>query len=135
MRTARTALRRTAVILAIFIFVGYAAYQSNSIMRGSMLRIENPAHGDTLSQSLVTVAGQAAHAVAITLNDRSILIDEHGGFREPVLLSPGYNVVTVLATDRFGRTKEETLALIYAPQTAVASSSAVSLEETGLTLP
>ena len=47
------------------------------------------------------------------MNDRQMFTDEEGEFSEKLLLSYGYNIITVKAKDRFGRETKKTLELIY----------------------
>jgi hypothetical protein len=111
----RIYIRRFAIALFAVVIVLYTAYQAKNITRGMVLTINAPAQGETVVQSLVTIAGTALHAVDINLNGRSIMVNEAGVFREPLLLAPGYNVVTVYAKDRFGNTVEKMVELIYEP--------------------
>ncbi len=125
MRNARAYLQKGAVIFIVLAVLGYTAHEAKSIIRGATLSIDAPRHGATVDRSLVTVAGSAAHATAITLNGRAIITDEQGVFREHLLLAPGYNIVTVLARDRFGRIAREKIEIIYTPKegaTTTASS-------------
>ena len=47
------------------------------------------------------------------MNDRKIFIDQQGNFKEKILLSYGYNIITMKANDKFGRNTKKKLELIY----------------------
>jgi hypothetical protein len=47
------------------------------------------------------------------LNDRQIFVDKDGTFNEELLLSPGYNVWTIQAKDKFGRIVTKKIELVF----------------------
>ena len=60
------------------------------------------------------MAGEIAKNIKdISLNDRKIFIDEQGNFKEQLLLSYGYNVFKIKANDKFGRSVEKIVEIIY----------------------
>ncbi len=40
-------------------------------------------------------------------------MDEKGNFKEEILLSSGYNAITIKASDKFGRNTEKIIEVIY----------------------
>lgn len=111
---------RTKRLLKIWIviviaagFLGYAAFQAEALYLGPRLTIDSPISGLSTSTSLVTIIGSASNISYLSLNGEKIFTDEQGDFRERILLSYGYNIVTLSAIDRFGRTVTKSLQLIY----------------------
>jgi hypothetical protein len=96
----------------IFIF-GYTFYEIQKVIFGPKLVILQPINGSIVSESLVKITGQSKNIQKISLNDRDIFIDEQGNFNEEILLSYGYNILTLKANDKFGRKTEKTLEIIY----------------------
>jgi hypothetical protein len=101
------------IVVVGALFVGYSAFQAETLFLGPRLTIDSPISGLSTSTSLVTIEGRASNISYLSLNGEKIFTDEQGKFRESILLSYGYNIVTVSATDRFGRTVSESLQLIY----------------------
>ena len=101
------------IFCTIFIVVGYALFESHSFISGPEIIILEPAPGSTISTSSVMVKGMAMRIQDITLNGRPILIDKEGNFSEIVLLHPGYNASLFSAKDKFDRTTEYKLELVY----------------------
>jgi len=62
---------------------------------------------------LTYIKGKAEHATYISLNGREIFIDKDGSFSEPIALIPGYSVITIDTTDKFGNSKEKKFELVY----------------------
>ncbi len=110
--TKRYLLTGIAGIFVVFLF-SYGIYQARGLLSGPQLTITTPTSGSLLSASLATITGTAENSRRVSVNDRIIDIDESGNFSEELLMSYGYNIVTVKATDRFGRETEETLQLVY----------------------
>jgi predicted ATPase len=80
---------------------------------GPVISISEPSNGATLTSSLIEVLGTTKNISSINLNDRQIFINESGAFEEKLLLSPGYNIITFRAEDRFGRKTQKVLELVY----------------------
>jgi hypothetical protein len=101
------------IFSAIGIVVGYGIFRAKDLMAGPELAITYPANGTVATTSLVDIKGVAKNISFLTLNDDKIYTDEAGIFEQKLLLSYGYNVMTVEAKDRFGRVRKETLQLMY----------------------
>ena len=106
-------IKTTIFILLLLGILGYTYFQVQNVVTGPVITISSPLHGSTLSSSLVEITGSTRNISSISLNGRQIFIDESAYFREKVLLSPGYNIITLRAKDRFGRETKEILELVY----------------------
>lgn len=105
----------------------YAYLQSREFLRGPQVNIISPKNGETLESALLTIEGAAHNVTSISLNDGAIFVDSDGNFREKLLLLPGYNILTIKASDRFGKKTEKTLELVYtAPLKEITASSTPS---------
>ena len=112
-RKVKLLVRIWVAIGAISLIVGYGAFRAKSLVEGPDIGIASPLNGATSTESLITVKGYAKNISFLTLNGNKIFTDESGVFTERVLLSYGYNIMTLEAKDRFGRTAQKTLQLIY----------------------
>jgi len=101
------------ISLCVFFVLGYSFYEVQKIVRGPEITFTSPINGSMVSESLISVAGNAKNTINISLNDRKIYVDEKGNFSEQILLSYGYNLLSVKAEDKFGRKIEKTLEIIY----------------------
>src|ERR1035437_4037204 len=109
-----------AVGLLYFIYRTSRAYVS-----GPSIIISEPANYAAFSTSTATIVGIAKRAQDITLDGRSIIIDNNGNFRETILLMPGYNIEIIAAHDQFRHTTEKRLELVYlAPQKEISTTTA-----------
>ncbi|MDP3735596.1 MAG: hypothetical protein Q8R39_04180 [bacterium] len=111
----RTLLNAALLLLAGGALLVYAAVEAHAYLAGITIAVRTPENGATVREPLITVAGEIANAAFITLNGRELLTDEGGQFEESILVSPGYNLFTVAAEDKFGRMKEKKLEIIYRP--------------------
>ncbi len=109
----RKNIRIAIISLLLLLLVGYTAYEIQRVAYGPRINITSPKNGALVSDSLVEVTGIAQNIKDISLNDRKIFIDEKGNFSESVLLSYGYNVLTMKASDKFGRETEKIIEVIY----------------------
>lgn len=104
--------KRALVLLLCVLGIGYALFQGRQLLLGPQLTLtEKP---DILqTERLVVLSGTAANISAIAVNGRPVVTDQAGHFSIPVVLSNGYNVVTLSARDRYGREVRHSLPFVY----------------------
>lgn len=116
--TDRHATKRLLKIILISIILlslfGYTAYEIQKLYLGPKIKVLSPINDSLVStSSLIEISGIAKNIKNISLNDRKIFTDEQGNFTEKILLSYGYNVFTIKASDKFGRSVEKIVEVIY----------------------
>ncbi len=89
-----------ALALAI---LSYGIFEGRRLIEGPEVSIYSPTNGSATSTTGVIIAGNAQNISFLTINDRPYFTDKQGNFSETVSLPAGLAVVTVAATDRFGR--------------------------------
>ncbi len=103
------------IIISIFVLsvVGYTSYEVQKVLFGPKIIVLSPKDGSLISSSVTEILGITKNIKELSLNDRKIFIDEEGNFKEEMLLSYGYNIFILKASDKFGRSTEEKIELIY----------------------
>ena len=96
-------VRIAATALAILIVVLYAGYRSLPYLRGPVIHVYQPLNGSSISSTTMTIIGKADRVNSLSLNDNPIQVDEAGNFRQIIIVFPGVNIVSLDATDQFGR--------------------------------
>ncbi len=105
---------RNIALSIFFVFIlGFAFFGSYDLIFGVKIKNINIENGATVYESVEHVTGTARHAVSLTLNGREISIDKEGNFAETIALSPGYNIVSIEARDKFGSHDYKDYQLIY----------------------
>lgn len=128
----------TSILIGIgaFVVLGYAYLKTRDYIAGPQVTIHSPKNGATLSDSLVEISGTAKNISFISLNDRPIFVDDHGAFKEKLLLYQGYNIISVKAEDRYKRMTEKKLELIITlPPKQKETSGATSSPERQTDIP
>ena len=117
-----------SVIVIIAAGLLYFIYRtSRAYISGPSITIAAPANYASFPTSTTTIVGVVKRAQDITLDDRSITIDDKGNFSEIILLMPGYNIETLAAHDQFGHVTQKRLELVYlVPQTEISTTTATS---------
>ena len=101
-------------LCAFFLFIIiYAFFRSQDLIFGVKIRNVNILDGAKVSNNIVKVTGNAKNAINVTLNGREISVDENGNFKETIALLSGYNIINILAKDKFEYTDEKNYKLIY----------------------
>lgn len=99
-------------LFTITIFI-YAFFQAKNIIIGPVVEIISPTNDETIEKSIIEIIGKTKNISYISMNDNQIFVDGDGVFREKLLLSYGYNIITINARDRFNREVKKTLELMY----------------------
>lgn len=105
---------RNIIGIALILLVGYAVVEAWPLLSGPSITLSSPQHAESYPGGLVTVSGTAHRVSDLSLNGAPLLIDETGAFSRLIILPKGGAILTLVATDRFGRsiTKQ---ASVYVP--------------------
>jgi hypothetical protein len=112
--TLQNSLRPFGILLIVLVIVVYVQFQARNLLQGPTIVLTSEP-GALIHEKTVTIAGNAKNIVELRLNGKVIHTNEIGDFSELVVLPQGYNIVTVTASDRFGRTTSLTREYVQAP--------------------
>ncbi|MSR73199.1 hypothetical protein EXS61_01155 [Candidatus Parcubacteria bacterium] len=112
MTSFKSTIKIVSLVLVVLFIGGYSLFEARNIISGPKIEISQPINGTTTENPLIDIKGITQNASSISLNDRPITVDKEGAFNEKLLLSPGYNIIKLAVSDRFGRQKVEMLKLI-----------------------
>ena len=99
-------------ILSLLVF--YALFQARLLITGPTISLSNEL-AYIQHERTITVSGNAQNIVSLTLNDRDIFTDDDGNFNEVLVLPDGYTIMTLKASDRYGRRTILEKQLMYQP--------------------
>src|SRR3989344_5816249 len=101
--------------LAIFflIVLGYAYYEGWELLYGPTIDVAPRVM--EVSGPLIVISGQAQRISSLSLNGMEISVSEEGGFSEKYVLTPGYNRLILNARDKYGKTAERVVEIMYNP--------------------
>lgn len=105
--------RHYLTIAFFLLLVGYGIYQTKNLIMGPEIVIAAPQNGAALALNPVEINGQAERIAFLSLNGERIFTDENGRFSQKLLLTEGYNIIRLEARDKFGRTVQKVLNLVY----------------------
>lgn len=91
------------LIAGVSVVVAYATWRSLNYARGPAINIFFPPDQTATSSKVINMYGRADRISRLSINGRDLTIDELGNFSEILVIFPGINVVTIGATDQFGR--------------------------------
>ncbi len=101
-----------SAIIVSFLGISLFVYAKTiDLIKGPQIIIESPVNMSSMSKEIISIEGKVKNASSILLNGRKIYTREDFSFNEKLLLSEGYNIITVEASDRFGRIQREVLEL------------------------
>jgi hypothetical protein len=106
-------IKQIAVIVFFVLLLLYTLFQARFLILGPVIYIDSPYDGELEPTSVIIIKGRAKNIAYISLNDRPIFIDSNGNWSEKYALSEGLSIITLKASDRFGRKTEKTVRLVY----------------------
>ncbi len=95
----------TRSIAAVFLFalLAYGVVAALPLLSGPVLSIASPHQLELLPDGHMRIEGVAKHTETLWLNGAPLLMDEAGNFAATLTLPSGGAILSLTATDRFGR--------------------------------
>lgn len=117
--------RITRIVLCAFflLVIIYAYYEARGLLYGPSINI--PSEITVSKDPFVTISGTAERIAELSMDGKPVPVTESGVFEEPYLLATGYNRIVLQARDKYGRTRERIIEIIYQP-TATSSGAFIS---------
>jgi len=97
----------------LVLILAYALFNARQLINGPEIIIRSPENGRSFDTPFIEIFGEAKNTSFISMNGRTIYINENDEFREKLLLPPGTSIIRIDARDRFERSTEETLWYTY----------------------
>src|SRR3989339_224050 len=97
-------MQKISIALFVIGFIGYLAWQINSILRPPNLIVYNPEEGHVSAQLAILVQGKTDNEVQLNINGKEVITNERGQFETEVDLSKGINTITISAIKKHGKT-------------------------------
>lgn len=111
----RVIIKRVLIGVATLIVVGYSLFVLSGYLRGPRIIISTPENGFSTTTPAIIVAGVAVHSNNLTIDNAIVPLDLEGNFKEKLILAPGYNIITIVAQDRYERRTQQTLEINLLP--------------------
>lgn len=124
----RKVLITSAVVSFIIFFIVYAGVEFRGLYLGPEVNLSSPDNGITVENPIIKTEGISERTKELTINGNQTLIDTTGHFSVNLVLSPGYNIITIVATDARGR-HHSIKRDIYYRNTVLEESIKESIEE------
>lgn len=107
--------RLTTIVLVVFfvLLAAYAYYEARGILFGPTIDVTSAVTEST--EQFVLIEGTAERIASLKMNGKEISVTETGAFSEPYLLAPGLNRLIFDATDKYGRSRQAIVEILYTP--------------------
>ena len=104
---------RLSLLLFFALLIAYGVYEAGSLLWGPQIKLP----GDTvvISESHATIRGATQNVADLTLNGTVVSMTEDGVFEKEVVLMPGSNRFVLTAHDKYGRSRESAVDILYIP--------------------
>jgi hypothetical protein len=122
--------RLTQIAIGVFflIVLCYGYFELQGILFGPRIAVTDaPVE---VHEPFVTIQGSAERIASLRMNGTEIEVTEDGAFSEPYLLSRGQNRIVFDAKDKYGRTSQSVVTIIYTPSADSEESAASSTPAT-----
>ena len=112
-KDAKKILKIVFVSIFFLLIVVFVFFNSKNLIFGIKIKNVNITDNMKVTDGIQKITGQAKNAVKISLDGREISVDQNGNFDETISLSLGYNIVEIIAQDKFGNVDKKDYQLIY----------------------
>ncbi len=100
--TPRTIIFMVTGIITL-LAVAYVVSQISSVLTPPKLELTEPNGDVTIQGNSIIFSGSAEIGADVFINDQAVLTDKTGSFTENLILSPGLNVIEVVAHNKFNK--------------------------------
>jgi hypothetical protein len=105
---------RLVVGVVLILLAAYGVFRALPLIEGPQITLTSPKEGENFPGGFVAISGISRHTQNLSLDGAPLLIDPKGRFSTTLVLPAGSAILTLTATDRFG--KSETIErTIYIP--------------------
>ena len=98
---------RVITALILILVIAYGAREAWPLISGPRLSISSPQNGESFYNGFIQISGTAIHTQSVSLDGGPLLTDPNGHFETTLTLPHGGAILTISATDRFGRAVAE----------------------------
>lgn len=107
-------LKIFVVTLSVLFLVSYGVFNARKMIMGPSITIWSPPSAEIeTNENTVNIKGEVKNVNFLKVNGRTMTLDTEGRFDEKLLLSPGFNIIEIVATDRFKKEDKKTLKIFY----------------------
>lgn len=99
---------RLGIAAILLVLIAYGAFKAAPLLTGPEITLTSPTEGQSFADGFVVVSGTSVHTEKLSLNGGPLLIDEKGAFSTSLVLPHGGAILSLTATDRFGKTETVT---------------------------
>lgn len=128
-----SALTRIVLVVFFVLILGYGYFEARGILYGPT--IEVPQNIEQVSTPYIDLTGTTTHIASLEMNGQSVPVTEQGAFDIPLALSPGYNRIVLAATDKYGKSTQQVIQIVYTPATTTQIQATASSTATASTTP
>jgi len=114
----KTILRFVFIFFVVILVVGYGFFSARYLIEGPKIIVHTPKNNDSFKSSLMEVVGETENISYISLNGKTIFVNEKGCFKEKLLLSEGTDIISLYAKDKMGREITKSIKVSYFPSSS-----------------
>jgi hypothetical protein len=100
--TPKTIIIAVTIVLSVTA-VGYVISQISSVLTPPKLELSEPSGDATIQGNSIVFAGLVEIGADVFINGQPLLTDKDGQFTENLVLSPGLNVIQIVAKNKFNK--------------------------------
>ncbi len=107
-------MTRFLIVSTLLLVAVYGLMKARPLLLGPSISLNSPVKYAVIPNGITTFSGQVNRTVALTLDGVPVLSDQNGSFSSIVTLPHGNSILTLVASDRFGR-RVTTTRTVYVP--------------------
>ncbi len=112
--------------LAVICYISWSIYQT---FEPPTIAFDKPFEDSKTTESAINVSGSSTPGAQLWFNDKLVIVDEAGHFKQEILLASGLNIVTIRAKTKHSRSYERTVQIVKTDAVGIANTG----DETAVT--
>ena len=124
-------ITKIALVIFFIIIAGYAYFEARGILFGPSIYVSSSV--EQVSDPYIEIKGSTQHISALSMNGESVPVTEQGDFDVPYVLAPGFNRIVLDAKDKYGKSTERVVEIVYTPSTTPGSGQATNATSSEMT--
>ncbi|NBV42919.1 hypothetical protein EBR96_09160 [bacterium] len=115
----KSLIQKSVLGLFVLFAVGFVGTKLYPIVHGPAIDVSTLTDGGSVADAMVRISGIASFTQDLVVNGKSLALSPNGSFEEKLVLNPGYNIISVQGSDRFGKKTIQTYTMILTEKTPV----------------
>ncbi len=108
----KSLIQKSALGFFTLFVLGFVGVKLYPIIHGPRINVSTIINGGSVTEPMIRISGTASFTQELIINGKKLALSPDGSFGENLVLNPGYNIISVQGSDRFGKKTDQMYAIV-----------------------